>query len=128
MTWLFLYGTLLDPRVLAAQSGEARLARRTVPACLPGHRRVFLRGTPYPTLLPDAAAAVEGVLVRAGPRALRHLAAYERPPYRLVPIRVLTPRGPCRARAWLTPRWRADPARPWEPPPSRPLQRAAPPA
>jgi Gamma-glutamyl cyclotransferase, AIG2-like len=128
MTWLFLYGTLLDPRVLAVQSGEAGLAWRAVPARLPGHRRVFLRGTPYPTLLPDAEATVEGVLVRAGPRPLRRLAAYEGPPYRLVPIRVLTTRGPCRARAWLAPRWRADPTRPWEPPPSRPLQRAAGPA
>ncbi|MBW8271269.1 gamma-glutamylcyclotransferase family protein [Caldovatus aquaticus] len=119
MTRLFLYGTLLDPRRLAALSGEARLARRAVPALLPGHRRVRLRGTPYPTLLPDPEAAVRGLLLpRVGAAALRRLAAYEGPPYRLAPVRVLTPRGPCRARAWLAPRWRADAARGWEPPPA----------
>lgn len=117
-TRLFLYGTLLDPRRLAAMSGEARLARRAVPALLPGHRRVRLRGTPYPTLLPDRDAAVRGLLLpHLGPRALRRLAAYEGPPYRLAPVRVLTPRGPCRALAWLAPRWRADAAHGWDPPP-----------
>jgi len=124
MTRLFLYGTLLDPRVLAAQSGEAALARRIVPARLPAHRRVFLRGTPYPTLLPDAAAEVDGVVVQVGPRALRRLAAYEGPPYRLAPVCVRTRRGPCRAHAWVTPRRHADAARPWDPPASR-MRRAS---
>lgn len=113
---LFLYGTLLDPRVLAAMSGDPRLPRRAEPAWLPGYRRVALRGTPYPTLLPveTSEGEVRGVVVRAGPCALARLAAYEGPFYRLVPVRVLTPRGPRRARAWLAAHWRADPARPWD--------------
>ncbi|WP_135468150.1 gamma-glutamylcyclotransferase family protein [Crenalkalicoccus roseus] len=116
MMLLFLYGTLLDPRVLAAQSGEAGLARRLRPARLPGWRRVALRGTPYPTLLPAPGGATDGAVLRAGPAALARLAAYEGPSYRLVPVRVETPRGPCRARAWIGAAWRADPARPWAPP------------
>ena len=48
---LFLYGSLLDPKVLARQSGERRLARRLRPAMLPDHARRPLRGTPYPTLI-----------------------------------------------------------------------------
>lgn len=112
---LFLYGTLLDPAVLARQAGQARLVRRLVPARLPGWRRVLLRGTPYPTLLRDPATATEGAVLRAGPAALARLAAYEGPSYRLAPVRVTTPRGPRRARAWLAPRWRADAARPWRP-------------
>ncbi len=121
MMALFLYGTLLDPSLLAAKSGDAALIRRAVPALLPGYRRVLLRGTPYPTLLPDPRARVEGLLLpRIDSRALGRLAAYEGPPYRLAPVRVLTPRGPRRAWAWLTPRWRADAACAWHPPPPRP--------
>lgn len=110
---LFLYGTLLDPVVLARMSGEPALVRRLRPARLAGWRRVHLRGTPYPTLVEDAAAAVEGGLLRVGPAALARLSAYEGSAYRLVPLRVATGRGPMRLRAWIAPPWRADRARPW---------------
>lgn len=112
---LFLYGTLLDPSVLARQAGEGRLVRRLVPARLQGWRRVVLRGTPYPTLLRDPAGVTEGAVLRAGPAALAGLAAYEGPSYRLEPVRVATPRGPRRARAWVARRWRADAASAWRP-------------
>lgn len=111
---IFLYGTLLDRRVLAVRSGDARFRRRRLtPATLAGHRRVVLRGTRYPTLVIDSRAVVHGVLMRPPPDAMRRLAAYEGPPYRLSPIRVATARGPRRVRAWITPRWRADVARAW---------------
>jgi hypothetical protein len=114
---IFLYGTLLDPRVLAARSGDASLARRAVPATLPGYRRVALRGTRYPTLVrASPGEAVRGVLVRADGAALGRLAAYEGPFYRLAPVCVVTPRGPRHARAWLAAAWRADAASRWEPP------------
>jgi gamma-glutamylcyclotransferase (GGCT)/AIG2-like uncharacterized protein YtfP len=105
---LFLYGTLLDPEVLARQGGERGLARRLRPARLDGHARVRLRGTPYPTLVPRPGAETPGAVLRAGPEALRRLAAYEGPQYRLVPVRVETPRGPVRARAWVAARWRVE--------------------
>lgn len=111
---IFLYGTLRDRGVLARRSGDARLKRRPLmPATLDGHRRVFLRATPYPTLIADQCRAVQGVLLRPAPEALRRLAAYEGAPYRLMPIRVTAPLGPRRVRAWVTPRWRADPSRDW---------------
>ena len=107
---LFLYGTLLDPRVLARQSGERGLARRLRPARLEGYARAGLRGTRYPTLVRRPGAETPGAVLRAGPAALRRLAAYEGPQYRLVPVRVETPRGPARARAWMAARWRASAA------------------
>lgn len=118
MTLLFLYGTLLDPRVLEAMAGQPGLARRLRPARLPGWRRVALRGTPYPTLVPAPGEVTKGALLRVGGAALGRLAAYEGPPYRLVPVRVATARGPCLARAWVAPPWRAEAARPWHPPPA----------
>ena len=111
MALLFLYGTLLDPRVLALQSGERGLARRLSCARLDGYARVRLRGTPYPTLVPRPGAETPGAVLRAGPAALRRLAAYEGAQYRLVPVRVETRRGPVRAKAWVAPRWRAGAAR-----------------
>jgi gamma-glutamylcyclotransferase (GGCT)/AIG2-like uncharacterized protein YtfP len=74
---------------------------------------VHLRGTPYPTLVEDAAAAVEGAVVRVGDAALARLSAYEGSAYVLKPLTVATARGPVRARAWIAPPWRADMERPW---------------
>ena len=111
---VFLYGTLLDPRIFARFAGRGAL-RRGVPARLPGHRRVRLRGTPYPTLLASPGDAVAGLLLpRLGAGAFARLAAYEGASYALRPVRVLTPRGPRRARAWMAPPWRAEPM-PWTP-------------
>jgi gamma-glutamylcyclotransferase (GGCT)/AIG2-like uncharacterized protein YtfP len=112
---LFLYGTLLDPAVLVRMAGRAGLHRRAVPARLPGHRRVVLRGTPYPTLL-RGRGVVAGLLLRAGPATLRRLALYEGPLYRLRPCRVLTRRGARRALAWVAPAWRARGSTDWKDP------------
>ncbi|WP_431282470.1 gamma-glutamylcyclotransferase family protein [Humitalea sp. 24SJ18S-53] len=115
MGWpLFVYGTLLDAAVLAAKSGDPRLPSRARPAWVDGMRRVAFRGTPYPTLLPGV-GRVAGRLVRPTPAALRRLAVYEGPAYRLHPLRVTTPRGPVRARAWMVARRHADPAKTWKP-------------
>jgi gamma-glutamylcyclotransferase (GGCT)/AIG2-like uncharacterized protein YtfP len=111
---VFIYGTLLDPAVFARFAGYAPL-RRAVPARLPGHRRVRLRGTPYPTLVAGAGAVCGLLLPRLAPEAFRRLSAYEGPGYALRPVRVRTRRGPRRARAWMTARRRADPAAAWMP-------------
>jgi len=108
---VFLYGTLLDPRVLARRSGDARLARQLSPATLSGWRRVQLRGTPYPTLV-RGAGHTAGALLRPTHAAMQKLAAYEGASYRLLPVRVTTRRGPRFARAWMAPPWRAAPM-PW---------------
>ena len=122
LTALFLYGTLLDPAVLARQAGQARLGRRLRPAVLRGWRRVVMRGTPYPTLIPDPGAETAGGLLRVGPAALARLSAYEGAFYRRVPVRVATGRGMARAQAWVAARWRGDAMRCWAP---RPVRAAA---
>ncbi len=110
---LFLYGTLLDPAVLARQAGRRGLDRRLVPARLAGWRRVFLRGAPYPTLLRARGAVTPGALLAVGPRVLARLAAYEGALYRLRPLRVRARRGSIAARAWIAPGRLAAAARPW---------------
>jgi hypothetical protein len=105
---VFIYGTLLAPRVFARFAGSAPL-RRALPARLAGWRRVTLRGTPYPTLLRTPGEVAGLLLPRLAPAAFARLAAYEGASYALAPVLVATPRGRRRARAWVAPRWRAAP-------------------
>ncbi|MBW6400992.1 gamma-glutamylcyclotransferase [Roseomonas sp. HJA6] len=99
--------------MLARVSGEPGLVRRLAPARLAGWRRVFLRGTPYPTLIGDADEAVDGAVLRVGPAILARLATYEGRDYVLTPVTVTTARGAVRARAWIASVWRAEVARGW---------------
>lgn len=109
---VFLYGTLLDPRIFARHARRVAL-RRAVAASLPGYRRVRLRGTPYPTLL-RGAGEVRGLLLpRLAVADFDRLSAYEGRFYALVPVRVATRRGPRRARAWTAAGWRADASANW---------------
>jgi gamma-glutamylcyclotransferase (GGCT)/AIG2-like uncharacterized protein YtfP len=109
---VFLYGTLLDPRVFTRFARRAAL-RRALPGSLRGFRRVRLRGTPYPTLL-RGAGEVRGLwLPRLAGADFVSLSAYEGRSYALVPVRVGTPRGPRLARAWMAAPWRADAGRGW---------------
>ncbi len=110
---MFLYGTLLDGRVLERMAGQSGLARRLRPALLSGFVRVHLRGTPYPTLIPGV-GEVRGALLRVSGPALVRLESYEGPGYALRPLLVVGPRGPVWARAWVVPRWRVD-GRAWMP-------------
>jgi len=80
---LFLYGTLLDPRILASRSGDPALPQRCRHAVLRGWRRVTLARTRLPTLRHCANATTAGKVVVAGAAALRRLAAYEGAEYRL---------------------------------------------
>jgi gamma-glutamylcyclotransferase (GGCT)/AIG2-like uncharacterized protein YtfP len=109
---VFLYGTLLDPRIFARHARRAAL-RRALAASLPGYRRVRLRGTPYPTLL-RGTGEVRGLLLpRLAAADFDRLFAYEGPFYALVPVRVTTRRGPRRTRAWVAARWRAEAGANW---------------
>jgi hypothetical protein len=108
---VFIYGTLLVPRVFARFAGRGPL-RRALPARLAGWRRVVLRGTPYPTLARGEGEVAGLLLPRLAPVAMARLAAYEGASYVLVPVCVATPRGMRRGRAWKAPRWRAG-GYPW---------------
>ncbi len=108
MRW-FLYGSLRDPASPAA--GTPGLAARTVPAALPGWRRVVRAGGPWPTLRRDRAGRVRGALLAVPAVARARLDAYEGPAYRLRRVLVATPRGQRAALAWIA----ADAARrPWK--------------
>lgn len=98
---IFVYGTLLDPGVLARRAGDPRLAARLIPALLPGFRRTGLRHSRFPTLRRDPAHVTDGATVEITAAGLGRLSAYEGPRYRLSHKRVGTPRGPLRARVWI---------------------------
>jgi hypothetical protein len=97
---LFLYGTLLDPKTLAWRSGDPALPRRCRHAVLRGWRRVTLARARWPTLRRCATATTAGKIVVAGAAALRRLAAYEGPEYRLQRL-LIEPRTP--VWAWIAP-------------------------
>ncbi len=100
---VFLYGSLLDPTTLAARSGEPGLLHRLEPAVLDGWCRVRLRGTNWPTLRRAPGAQAQGALLAASASALRSLARYEGPAYRLTPVVVRCGARPVSARAWIAP-------------------------
>jgi hypothetical protein len=74
---LFVYGTLLDPNVLATRGGDPLLTSCRAPAVLAGWCRVALRGGRYPTLRRHRNGQVQGALVTVPARALARLAAYD---------------------------------------------------
>jgi gamma-glutamylcyclotransferase (GGCT)/AIG2-like uncharacterized protein YtfP len=96
---LFLYGTLLDPDLLAR---FARHPAALVPATLRGWRRVALPVGRYPTLC-RARGQVEGALSTVDGRTFARLAAYEGPAYRLTRVSVRTAKGNTTAQAWIAP-------------------------
>jgi gamma-glutamylcyclotransferase (GGCT)/AIG2-like uncharacterized protein YtfP len=103
---LFLYGTLLDPDLLARFAGRAL---ELTPAVLSGWRRVYLRFTPYPTLRP-ARDHVVGAAVGVDSATLRRLSAYEGSRYRLTPVTIAVNGDALAAHAWIAD---AATARPW---------------
>lgn len=98
---VFLYGTLLDPAVLAARSGRRFPPRACRAAVLTGWRRVMLRGAPYPTLVRARRGRVRGVVLRLAGAPLRRLMGYEGAAYRLHPLRLRMGAGWRFAWAWI---------------------------
>lgn len=96
---LFLYGTLLDPDVLAKVAGRHI---PIAPATLHGWRRVATPDGRYPTLR-RARAVVDGALVAVNSATLARLAAYEGPSYRLTGVVVRTALGNVAASSWIAP-------------------------
>ncbi len=85
----FFYGTLLDRDVTALVLGRRLPPQAYAAASLPGHARLRVQGATYPIVIADRCAEVPGAVVRGlSDRDVAHLAAYEGPGYRVVPLRV----------------------------------------
>lgn len=100
---LFLYGTLLNPAMLAQRSGDPTAPRRCMAATLHGWQRVALPNGRWPTLCRRRNGAVTGVVVDADAAAARRLAAYEGDAYRLAAVVVATATGNVAAKVWIAP-------------------------
>lgn len=80
---LFVYGTLMDPVMLAHVLARGFAADDLVPAAIKGFRRVGTRAAGYPMLVPSPNALVEGRLLhRLGRRDIERINHYESGEYR----------------------------------------------
>ncbi len=86
MTELFVYGTLMWTDIMDAVAGPCRpLAAAT----LHDHRRLALRGAPYPGLIAAPGDTVEGLVYTGiGRRGLVRLDRFEGEMYKRVRVRV----------------------------------------
>lgn len=99
----FFYGTLMDPDVLAAVIGRKMLPGRMKPATLAGWRRVGLKGTPYPVIVPGVAADTVAGIVVAGLTAadVRNLKRFEGAAYGIETVTVAADDGTVSASAFV---------------------------
>lgn len=112
-TRIFVYGTLLDPRVF--QRVTVSPQPRPIAARLKGWRRVRLARLPYPTLHRDPRGQVEGAVLPVGQVALARLHRYETKLYRFVPVTVRAGGRRIAAHAWITRSHAASPRTNWHP-------------
>lgn len=88
---LFAYGTLEIPAVMYAVTGQHHPVEAAV---LPGYRRYLLANKPYPGIVPQLNADVEGMLYRnLSPQIWQRLDRYEDDFYQRQQVRVLSRRG-----------------------------------
>lgn len=99
---LFVYGTLLDPAVLARRSGRpyAPWARA---ASLRGWRRVAMQGGRWPTLVRQRGGCVSGAVIVLPAAAFGRIAAYEGPAYRLTRVVARADGRDTAALTWIAP-------------------------
>lgn len=72
---LFVYGSLMEPRVMAAVAGRAPTP---IPARLPHHGRFEVVGEAYPGMVPERGGEVSGILYRnLSPVEMRRLDIFE---------------------------------------------------
>jgi gamma-glutamylcyclotransferase (GGCT)/AIG2-like uncharacterized protein YtfP len=92
---LFVYGTLMEPRVVEYVLG--RRFQRSSPAVLPGYRRFRVKDQAYPGITPSTGDRVEGLLVFEVADQLTALDRYEGPSYSRQTVEVIAnnDRYPC---------------------------------
>ena len=79
---LFVYGSLVDPAILARVCRRRVGAFPTEPATLSDHRRVYVAGAWYPTVVKCCGRRVDGLLIDGLDRdCMRRLGEYEGPEY-----------------------------------------------
>lgn len=101
---LFFYGTLRHRPLLDLVLGPAAAARlRLTPGRLEGHAARWAVGEPFPTIVPEAGAAAEGVIAQGLlPEDVARLAFYECGNlYALLPVEVQAEAGPAAAQAFF---------------------------
>jgi gamma-glutamylcyclotransferase (GGCT)/AIG2-like uncharacterized protein YtfP len=90
-THLFAYGTLEIPAVMYAVTGQHHPAKAAV---LPDYSRYLLVNKPYPGIVPQLNAEVEGMLYRnLSPQIWQRLDRYEDNFYQRQQVTVLSRRG-----------------------------------
>jgi len=78
-TDLFVYGTLMEPRVVERVLG--RPFARTAPAVLEGYRRFRVAGQAFPGIAPAAGCSVSGLLAQDLAEHIGALDLFEGPSY-----------------------------------------------
>lgn len=96
MQSLFTYGSLMCEDIMTAVAGGLLLHQ---PALLPDHRRYALSDEPYPGLVPEFGASVEGIVYHGlKPRAWARLDRFEGELYNRHKVMVWYPDG---GREWV---------------------------
>jgi len=108
---LFCYGTLMEPRLMAAVIGRQA---RPIPATLDGYQCARLRGRDYPGLWPQADSQVIGCCYWLNHRReLARLDHYEGREYRRRRVTLNTAAGPQLGWVYLPRAGRSKRGRPW---------------
>ncbi|MCP4328019.1 MAG: gamma-glutamylcyclotransferase [Alphaproteobacteria bacterium] len=90
----FFFGTLRDREIMAAVIGRPPPEIVGLPAVLRGYRRVVLREEPFPALVPDPTATVDGLVINwLTGRDLDRILFYESIEYTPVEAMVSLARG-----------------------------------
>lgn len=91
MQHLFAYGSLMCPDIMRLVSGVEPISQ---PARLRGYRRCRVRNEPYPAVIADRTATLDGVLYRdLNTSAWERLDRFEGDLYQRIQVRVGTGQG-----------------------------------
>jgi len=109
---LFLYGTLCHPPLLRIVLGRDAETR---PACLSGHRVMWVENAAFPVIEPCEGGVAEGLLLSGLTKAdMARLDFYEGGyGYRTHAVTVTTETGPCASRVYMPEPGRFTAAAPW---------------
>lgn len=112
---LFVYGTLMDPDMVAAVTGRRFAELAPEPATLVGFTVERAAGKPYPILVPCEGGRAKGLLLHGFSEGdMARLQAYETDSYTCADVTVETPAGPVAACVFLPTAALASSGEPWD--------------